>query len=134
MKLRKVSGWCDEAEAMLAPTLTHERDGIVQGVNAGRLELWQVNDGAAWIVTCVAEGELAVCCVAGEGLPAIARTFVGLAEVNGLRRVRWFTKRPAMKRYLERSAGLDVNLEGYVFTVELNAQREQIAANANIVH
>lgn len=120
MKIAKHLQWSERAEAGLAKTLAESRESIVAGVNAGRLELWEVNGGEAWVVTCcdteANPPELAVCCVQGRGLVELSNVFVDLARKTGCRRVRWFTERRAMQRLL---GHLPVKLAGYVFHVDL---------------
>lgn len=116
MKVAKHKAWSDRAEAGLEGTLGEDRDSIVASVNDGRCELWEFGSGACWLITCVTDGELAVCCVKGGGLVEVTDWLVGLACRQGLRRVRWFTRRKAMQRLLKKHMPV---LAGYVFHIEL---------------
>lgn len=118
MKVTKHLAWSDRAERGLALTLTDDRASLVADVNAGRVELWEIDDGACWLVTCVAAGELVICCVQGTGLRPLAAVLVGIARRQGLHRIRWFTKRPALQRMLKQ---LQPTLAGYVYHVDLQA-------------
>lgn len=118
MNITKHLDWSDRAERALAPTLTTERDSIVADVQAGRVELWEIDAGACWLVTCVTAGELVVCCVQGRGLLPLSDYLVGIARRQGLRRIRWFTERPALARMLKH---LKPKLAGYVYHVDLEA-------------
>lgn len=134
MKFRKLPRWCDDADRVLGPTLDSSREAIVADVNAGRCELWEVNDGAAWVVTSASldDQELCVCCVAGEGLVELSSVLVNAAGATGMRRVRFFSRRPALKRLLRH---LPIELDGYVFTCEVpHAQRKPIAAKPDFQH
>jgi hypothetical protein len=131
ISIRKVPAWCAAAERVLGPTLDSSREAIVADVNAGRCELFEVNGGAAWVVTSASldDQELCICCVAGEGLAELSTALVNIAGTTGLRRVRFFTKRPALKRLLRH---LPIKLDGYVFTCEVpNAQRKPIQTNTD---
>lgn len=116
MKVSKHRAWSDRAEAGLEGTLGEDRDAIVASVHAGAYELWEFNGGECWVVTCVTDGELAVCCVKGAGLSEIADWFIAHARRQGLRRVRWFTRRKALQRLLRKHSPV---LAGYVFHIEL---------------
>lgn len=114
MLFEKVPTWCPEADAGLALTLFEDRGSIVDGVCSGRLELWKLNAGAAWMVTRIDAGELIVCCVQGSGLREIARLVYRIARDNHLRSVRFFTERPALAERLLRE--FPVKLLGYVYS------------------
>jgi len=118
VKIEKHAAWSERAERGLNKTLGDERASIVADVNAGPLELWEIDGGQAWLITCVAESELAVCCVQGRGLVELADVLIKLSRAQGLKRIRWFTKRPAMKRLLR---ALPVKLAGYVFHIDIEA-------------
>lgn len=132
--IRKVGKWCAAAERVLGPTLGTERDSIVDDVNQGRAELFEVNGGEAWVITVASldDEALCVCCVAGEGLIELSTVLVELAGATGLKRVRFFTRRPALKRLLRH---LPIKLDGYVFTCEvpLHAQRKPVATDSAVV-
>ncbi len=97
--------WCEEAERALSRTFADDREGIVEGVNAGALELWKLNGGAAWMVTRAARGALTICCLEGEGLRDIAPVVYRIAQRNGLSKIEFFTARRGLARLL-RAAGL----------------------------
>lgn len=121
----KVQQWCPEADDGLGLTLREDRATIVDGVNSGRLELWRLNAGAAWMVTRIDAGELIVCCVQGSGLRELARLVYRIAKDNQLRAVRFFTERPALAERLLNE--FPVKLLGYVYscTVVGDAERMQ---------
>ncbi|MBM0105605.1 hypothetical protein JM946_12635 [Steroidobacter sp. S1-65] len=118
MHICKHTAWSAAAEAALADTLGEDRDAIVAGVEAGRLELWEIERGQAWLVTCVdAESrELIVCCLAGRGMAAVADVLYRTAQGQGLRGVRFFTARRAMARALR---SYPLKLLGYVYRCEV---------------
>jgi hypothetical protein len=118
MNITKHLTWSERADAGLCDTLHGEREQIAADVNAGRLELFEVNGGEMWLVTCVAAGELVICCVQGRGLKQLADVLVSVARRQGLTRIRWFTRRPALRRHLR---PLEVKLAGYVYHVDLQA-------------
>lgn len=119
MKVAKYRSWNEHAEKGLCDVLGEDRDGIIEGVNEGRLELWEL-EGSTWMVTCVESNtqELIVCCLQGSGLRAVSDMLWRTMKQQGLRRARWFTKRPELASALKR-AGYPVNLLGYVYTVEV---------------
>jgi len=120
MRVCKHTQWSAPAETALASTLADDRDSIVAGVTAGRLELWEIDDGAAWMVTSVDAdtSELIVCCLAGRGLSAVADVLYRTAQRQRLRGVRFFTQRPGLARALRR---YPLKLLGHVYRCEVAA-------------
>lgn len=103
----------------LSGVLGEDGDSIADGVDAGRLELWEVDAGALWMVTCVDGEELIVCCMQGQGMRDIARVLWQTMTQQKLKRARLFTQRPVLADALKRM-GYPVKLLGYVYTVEAN--------------
>lgn len=116
MKWERLRAWCDEAERGLSGALGPDRDEIAAEVNAGKVELWRINDGKAWLVTCVTRDELIVSCVQGEGLIELGHVLMRLARDNGLRSIRFFTSRPGLARLLRAFSPRPI---GTVYCVEV---------------
>ena len=118
LTLQKYSCWCDAADAALRAVLAEDRESMIASVNAGRCELWSVNGARAWLITHVEfeTRELIVCCVAGEGLSAIAAALYRIAQRNGLTAARFFTQRPALARLLR---GYGFQCIGRVYRCEI---------------
>lgn len=118
MKFERIHRWCPAADAGLCDAVLDNRDELACGVNSGKLELYKLDDGAAWLVTCVDVDtrELIVCCVQGQGLENIAPILYRIAQNNGLSAVRFFTTRPALARLLR---PFPVRLLGYVYRCEV---------------
>lgn len=117
IEVTKHPQWSERAERGLCKVLGDDRDSIVEGVTAGRLELWEVDGGKIWMVTCVEDGrELIVCCLQGRGLAKVAEILWRAIQQQGLQGARWFTQRPALGRALRR---YPVKLLGHVYRVEV---------------
>jgi hypothetical protein len=114
------TAWSERAEAGLCKVLGEDRDSILEGVNAGRLQLWELNSGTTWLVTCVEADtkELIVCCIQGNGLKHVADLLWRTMKEQGLKRARWFTQRPALAAALKRQR-YPVKLLGHVYVVEV---------------
>ncbi|MCG7626490.1 hypothetical protein MHM88_01630 [Epibacterium sp. MM17-32] len=81
------------------------------GVTSGRLALWSVQidgeplGGLVWDVE--ADGALTVLAMACDGSPGaavaseVARVFEGMAKLTGARRLRFWTRRPGLRRVME---------------------------------
>lgn len=95
-------GWTDEAERGLSETFGFDREAIIEGVQAGTLECWRINGGKAWMVTRIEQRELVVCCLQGSGLARLAPVIYRIAQRNGLRAIRFYTRRPGLARMLKR--------------------------------
>lgn len=119
MKLEKVARWTEEAQRGLSQTLGSDREAIAADVNAGRSELWRVDDGASWMVTTVDANarELIVCCFQGRAIKRAADVLYRIAQSNGLVGVRFFTQRPGLARMFK---AYPVKLLGYVYRCEVS--------------
>lgn len=121
MSLVRYLAWNHDAESALGSTLGDDRNDIVAGVAQGRLELWNWNDGALWVVTCVSPPDLVICCVGGADLRNAGKMFAQLGRKTGLVRVRYYSSRgPAIQRLLKRD-GWDVREVGRVYHIPLES-------------
>lgn len=117
ISVKKHSRWSDRAAQGLCQVLGEDATSIAEGVNTGRLELWECHGGELWMVTTVDNGELIVCCMQGRGMRSIADVLWRTMQREGLKRARMFTQRPTLAKSLTRM-GYPVKLLGYVYTVE----------------
>lgn len=92
--------WTPEADEGLSYALGEDRDIIAAAVNAGRLELFRLWGGAAYMVTRVERGTVTCCCYQGERAREAGRWLFERARALGLHRVRFHTKRPGLARLL----------------------------------
>jgi hypothetical protein len=100
LKFERREKWCVEADAGLSETFGHDYELIVQGVNAGALELWKLWDGEAWMVTRMEAGVLTCCCYQGAHVRDAMQHMVDNAKRLGLKAIVFFTKRPGLARLL----------------------------------
>lgn len=100
LKFERRAQWCAEADAGLSETFGHDYELIVQGVNAGALELWKLWDGEAWMVTRMEAGVLTCCCYQGSNVRDAMQHMVDDSKRLGLKAVVFFTKRPGLARLL----------------------------------
>jgi hypothetical protein len=98
--IQRVAQWCEEAETGLSETFGHDRDLIVQGVNAGSLELWRLWHGKAWMVTRLEAGVLTCCCYQGERVRDTMAAMVAESHRLGLKAIQFYTRRPGLARLL----------------------------------
>ena len=103
MRLQKLPAFTDAALRALADITGEDTQSMIDDVRRGSSELWCV-DGHSYMVTCVdnASRELIVCCYAGRDIIAIANVLYRIARNQNLQAVRFFTKRPALARKLQR--------------------------------
>lgn len=114
----KRARWCDEAQRGLSQTFGHDREAIIESVNAGRFELWKIEDGNIWMVTRVDRGVLTVCCLQGRGLPCLAPILYRIAQRSGMHAIEYWSKRPALARALKRA--------GFMFRPQETAYRCEV--------
>lgn len=103
MRLEKLRAFNDGALRVLAEVMAEDSESVIADVERGTCELWRV-DGDSYLVTNVdtASRELIVCCYAGRDVLAIAAVLYRIARNQNLQAVRFFTKRPALARKLQR--------------------------------
>jgi len=100
LKIQRVAGWCEEAERGLSETFGHDHDLIVQGVNAGSLELWRLWDGGAWMITRVEDRVLTCCCYQGSRVRDAMAAMIAECHRLGMRAIQFYTRRPGLARLL----------------------------------
>lgn len=123
MQTKRLTSWSDEADRALAGVVGEDRAEIVDGVNAGRLELYRLNSGQAYVVlqADALTRELIVVCLAGCGMHEIRDWLASVVRDHGLKAARFFTQRPALARLVEgRPARYPLKLLGYVYRWELS--------------
>lgn len=101
MKIERIRQWTQEAEEGLCYALGEDRDIIAASVNAGRLELFRLFEGEAYMVTRVERGTVTVCCYQGGRTREAAEWLFEHARRLGLGRVRFHTRRPGLARLLK---------------------------------
>src|SRR5271154_5485214 len=94
--------WCEEAHIGLAKTI-YDAEGerlLIEGVKAGRMILWRVNDHS-WAVTEARGGMLFIWCYQGEGLTRFIKEFRIVAKSSGFQQLSFFTRHRAAIRMLK---------------------------------
>ena len=117
MIIERIRTWNSEAELGLCYAIGRDREELLEGVNAGRLELFRLWAGEAYMVTRVERGTVTVCCYQGARLLEAAAWLVARARELGLRRIRCHVTRPAIARLVRRAIALE--LAEQVFEAEL---------------
>lgn len=117
MIIERIRTWTSEADLGLCYAVALDREELVAGVNRGRLELFRLWDGEAYMVTRVERGTVTVCCYQGARLLEAAAWVIARARELGLRRLRYHTKRPAIARLVRKAIAMQL-LE-HVFEAEL---------------
>jgi len=80
-------------------------------IKKGHCQLWQVEPVGLYLITRIEKEELVICCAAGQAL-AKAGVYVLAGAINqGVKSVRFHTKRPALARLLNK-AGFRFRLVG----------------------
>lgn len=97
--------WSEEAREGLARTF-HSEGGfdavahIRENVIAGRYELWRV-DGDSWAVTHTYQNKMFCWCYQGRNALEFSTTMLRIARDNGLKCVRFATRRRGLARLLK---------------------------------
>ncbi len=82
------------------------------GVASGRMELWRV-DGHSWAVTEVRDGTLILMCYQGENGLAFLRAMIETARRNNLQKIRYWTARRGMARFLKSFKPVRISADGF---------------------
>ncbi len=109
----RTGSWSRRVERILfrVPGAAEYMSDWREGVEPGRLALWDIEIGGAWRGALVWEVEdgptltvLAMACdAAGAAVTGeIARVFEGLARLTDAQRLRFWTRRAALRRLMER--------------------------------
>lgn len=99
---RRVRLWCTQAERALANTFDGELEVIRELVDLGRFDLYEIDDGRAWMVTRIDGDVLTICCYQGRDLARDAPLVIAAARRRGLGELGFLTRRPALGRMLAR--------------------------------
>lgn len=96
--------WCEEARLGLSRTFHSDESfdavkHIREGVERGEMELWLV-DGQSWAVTQTWRDCQLLWCYQGRDVLLFAQTMLRVAERNGLRCIRFATRRKGLARLL----------------------------------
>lgn len=113
MRLLKLDAWTQPARAALEPCAnSFDWPLIVQDVAEGRAELFRCSDdypaGDSYAVLRIDGGELVIVAAAGVDAHRLFEAALAIAAGNGLRMIRFHSKRPGLERLLARFGPAEV--------------------------
>ena len=115
MKFKKLPKLNGAIEERLKISLGADCKILADQVAAGEAELWECDDGDAYMITRVDYNHLVVCCYEGKNIKQAAPHLIDAAKKNGQKFLRFHTKREALGRLLKDYKPV---LSEYVFLID----------------
>ena len=94
-------------------------DGVLlaEDIEEKKAQLWECDGGDAYMITRIDRHDLVICCYEGKNVKHMMPHMIDAARKEGLKTVRFHTKRPALARLLK---DYKPELSEYVFKIPVD--------------